>query len=436
MNHDNQENRPRIGPFRYVVLGLAGLLVLSLGFALIPADPPVPPPPSFTEQARAAAFDEAMELRAAGLQLGTGAGGGVASASTQPAVDRIVSLLTFQARALLAPDAPADGAPTNAAPPNAAPTNVDTTNGAADSSTPPFAPSAPPATPSAASMTVPELAAALAASGSKRLKDAETADGGMARLLAGAGTAQVLAARGLAAAAGAPDPSPAVPEIPDPEIPVRGTSTVPAPESSPASGTPGTAPAQTACAAPASGAAPAASDTAPSATAAALPAGPGPVLAAAAAAEHEAVYAYQAAVVRLPPEAAGPASDFLRGHQELAEDAEVLTRHACGHLPPQQPGYVLTPAFLADPAAGLARLEEGSLAVLGDAVATTGGTSRAWALAALQAAAARALHWGGDPGFLPGLALDPADLPGLPGATSPSPNEAARPATSPATDGP
>lgn len=428
MNDDNQENRPRIGPFRYVVLGLAALLVLSLGFALIPADPPVPAPPPFTEQARAAAFDDAMELRAAALQLGAGAGGGAASPSVQPAVDEIVSLLTFQARALLAPNTPTNGAPTNAAP----------GNGAAAEANSPTAPSAPPArtaTPSAAPvMAVPGLAAALAASGSKRLKDAETADGGMARLLAGAGTAQVLAARGLAAAAGAPDPSPAVPDIPLPEIPVRGTSTSPAPETSPAAGTPGTATAQAACAAAASNTA-----TAPSATAAAAaagPAAPGRALAAVAAAEREAVYAYQAAVVRLPPDAAGPASDFLRGHRELAEDAEVLTRRACGHLPPQQPGYVLTPAFLADPATGLAQLEERTLALLGDAVAMTGGTSRAWALAALQAAAARAAHWGGDPGFLPGLALDPAELPGLPAATSPATKQAPAPATSAATDGP
>ncbi|WP_459792989.1 DUF4439 domain-containing protein [Arthrobacter sp. AD-310] len=426
MNDDNQENRPRIGPFRYVVLGLAALLVLSLGFALIPADPPVPAPPPFTEQARAAAFDDAMELRAAARQLGAGAGAGAASPSVQPAVDEIVSLLTFQARALLAPNTPTSGAPTNAAPDNGA---------AADSPTAPSTPPAQSATPSAAPiMAVPELAAALAASGSKRLKDAETADGGMARLLAGAGTAQVLAARGLAAAAGAPDPFPAVPDIPLPEIPVRGTSTSPAPETSPASGTTGTAAAQAACTAPASDTAAAPSATA--AAAAAGPAGPGRVLAAVAAAEHEAVYAYQAAVVRLPPDAAGPASDFLRGHRELAEDAEVLTRRACGHLPPQQPGYVLTPAFLADPATGLARLEEGTLAVLGDAVAMTGGTSRAWALAALQAAAARAAHWGGDPGFLPGLALDPAELPGLPAATSPATKQAPPPAASASTDGP
>lgn len=390
MNDDNQENRPRIGPFRYVVTGLAALLVLSLGFALIPADPPVPPPPPFTEQARAAAFDDAMELRAAGLRLGAGAAGGGASASVEPTVDEIVSLLTFQARALMAPGAPTDSA------------------AAVGAFAPPSIASSPtaPTTPAPA-LTVPELAAALAASGSQRLKDAETADGGMARLLAGAGTAQVLAARRLAAAAGSPDPSPAVPEVP--EVPALETSTVAAPETSPATGTPAATDTPAACATPASHGAPA-----PSAAVAAAPSGPGPALAAAAAAEDEAVYAYQAAVVRLPPEAAGPASAFLRGHQKLAEDADALTLRACGQLPPQQPGFVLTRGFLEEPAMGLARLEAGTLTVLGDAVAVTGGTSRTWALAALQAAAARTVHWGGDPGFLPGVALDPAELPGLP----------------------
>jgi hypothetical protein len=369
VNDDKEENRPQFGSFRFVVVSLAAALVLSLGIALIPADPPVPPPPSRTEQARDQAFEDAMKLRAAGLRLGTDAAGSGAAAT----VDRVVSLLTFQARALLDPASPAAEAVADGQPSAAAPAAVPD---------------------DAAVMTASELAAALAASGSKRLDDAKTADGGMARLLAGAGTAQVAAARTLAAAAGAPDPSPAVPPLPaldptqEPALDLQA--------------------AETACPSPAA-------DNR-TGDAAGGTAGPGHALAAVAAAEREAVYAYQAAVVRLPSEAAGPASEFLLAHQELMADAESLSRRACGALPLRQPGYVLAPGDLSDPVTALARLEAGALPLLGDAVATTDGTARAWALAALQAAAARTVHWGAEAGALPGLVLDQADLPALPAA--------------------
>ena len=54
---------------RYAVISLAALLVLSLGFAVIPGEQPAPAPPTFTDQARAAALEEALELRAAGMDL-------------------------------------------------------------------------------------------------------------------------------------------------------------------------------------------------------------------------------------------------------------------------------------------------------------------------------------------------------------------------------
>ncbi|WP_258805432.1 ferritin-like domain-containing protein [Pseudarthrobacter sp. NS4] len=348
MNDDNQENRPRMRYFRYAVLSLAALLVLSLGFALIPAEPPAPQAPPFSEQARTAAFEDALKLRTAGRQLAAGTTDGGAAASAH----RVVTLLTIQARALLLPEdaAPASASATSTAPPASA----------------------------APEMTMAGLATALAASGSQRLKDAETADGGMARLLAGAGTAQLLAARDLAAAAGAPE-----------AVAGYGRAAANAPE-------PGTPP--TPC-----------PSVPPAAT------GPGTALAAAAVAEQEAVYGYQAALTRLPPAEAGPASEFLDRHQVLAVDAEALSRLYCGTPPPQQPGYVLDAGFLAAPAAGLARLEAATLPAYGDVVALTHGPARAWALSAMQSAADRALHWGGDPGPVPGLALDEAQLPPLPG---------------------
>jgi hypothetical protein len=384
VNDDNQENRPRMRYFRYAVLSLAALLVLSLGFALIPADPPEPPAPPFTEQARAAALADALELRAAGLQLA----GGTADGGAAAGLDRVVTLLTIQARAFLLPEAAA------ASPATATPTTP---------------------APAPASMTAAGLATALAASGTERLRDAEAADGGMARLLAGAGTAQVLAAQELAAAAGSPDAVAAVGRA----VP-GGTANV----SEAASTAPAADPGATAPATPGS---PAACPLVPSRQAAASekaqsgeqvlppgPAAPGSALAALAAAELEAVYGYQAALARLPADAAGPASEFLRRHQDLVEDAEAASRLRCAVPPPQEPGYVLEPGFLAAPAAGLARLEAATLPAYGDVVALTDGSARTWAITGLQAAAERTVHWGGDPGAVPGILLDEARLPLLP----------------------
>ena len=385
--------------FRYAVLSLAALLVLSLGLALIPADPPEPPAPPFTEQARAAALADVLELRAAALQLA----GGTADGGAAAGLDRVVTLLTIQARALLLPE------------PEAAEwTAQSQTTGAPT-------PSAP------APMTAAGLATALAASGTERLRDAETADGGMARLLAAAGTAQLLAAHELAAAAGSPDAGAATGQA------VPGGTAPAAPAADPgatapaASGSPAACPFVPSGPAPSSGQAPSekqapaggqaeseeqaeSGQQAPSAE----PAGPGSALAALAAAELEAVYGYQAALARLPAEAAGPASEFLRRHQDLVEDAETASRLHCAVPPPQEPGYVLEAGFLAAPAAGLAQLEASTLPAYGDVVALTDGSARTWAIAGLQAAAERTVHWGGDPGAVPGMLLDEARLPLLP----------------------
>jgi hypothetical protein len=126
------------------------------------------------------------------------------------------------------------------------------------------------------------------------------------------------------------------------------------------------------------------------------------------------VYGYQAALTRLPPEAAGPASEFLAQHQDLAGQAEEHGRMQCVTLPPQPPGYVLDQGFLDAPAAGLARLEADTLPPYGDVVALAEGATRAWALSALQEAARRAQHWGAGPDPLPGLVLDEGQLPQLP----------------------
>ncbi|GGH89431.1 hypothetical protein GCM10007170_00820 [Arthrobacter liuii] len=358
-------------PFRFAVFALAALVVLSLGFVLIPAEKPAPAEPPFPERARAAALSEALDLRAAAMELAS------AGPADPTVLDEVVTLLTIQARALLSP---------------------------APESAPASPQSSPPASSIAGPHNAAELVQALADSGTARVKDAETADGGMARLLAGTGTAQLLAAGRLAAAAGLPVP--------------QGTA---------GWDEEGNGAAATASACP-SASAPA---TAQEATGPGTPAGTRQALAGALTAEQQAAYGYQAALPRLAPALAGPASEFLGRHKELAVAAEKRLRLACGGSVPQQPGYVLDPGFLAAPAAGLGKLETATVAAYGDVVAVSQGQDRRWALSALQSAAARALRWGADPGPVPGLTLDAGKLPalpagaGLPAGDGPTPSPAA-----------
>lgn len=375
MKDPRQDRRPRTRPFRYAVLALAALVVLSLGFALIPAEKPAPAEPPFSERARAAALAEALDLRAAGMQLAS------TSAADLAVLDPVVTLLTIQARALLSPAA--GSAPATAL------------ASASPSST------APP-------ISASGFVQALAGSGTARVRDAETADGGMARLLAGTGTAQLLAAGRLATALGVPAPQPAA----NSEVTSSGPATTvpcPAPSGQPAG--------------PA---------TAPVGSGAGLPADTRHALASAVSAEQQAVYGYQAALPRLAPAQAAPASEFLARHKELAAAAEERLRLACGTSVPQ-PGYVLDPGFLADPAVNLGRLEAATATSYGDLVAVSQGQDRAWAVSALQAAADRAVRWGADPGPVPGLALDVSQLPALPGDAggpgSPAPSRGTGPST-------
>lgn len=366
MKDDTQETGRRGRYFQYAVFALAALLVVSLGLVLIPREPSPPAAPPFSEQARASAFADSLTLRAAGLDL-EGAAGATAPAPQAAALARVVTLLTVQAQALMLPadaagDPALDGAATDAA---TAPATV----------TPPS--------------TTADFAAALQTSGAQRLQDAETADGGMARLLAGAGTAQLLAAEDLASATGmvlAP-------------LPGAGSSSA-----SPAPTMPVTASAAASC--------PSKAAVADAGTGADL----GSAFVSAVAGELELVYAYQAALTRLDSGSAAPASDFLARHRVLRGEAEAMGMSRCAAVPPRQPGYALSQAFLADPAAGLGTLEAGTLPVLGDLVALSEGPERAWSLSALQSAARRTVYWGASAGPVPGVLLDEAVLPQLPAA--------------------
>ncbi|HEY9358154.1 MAG TPA: ferritin-like domain-containing protein [Arthrobacter sp.] len=374
MKDDSTEISARRRYFRYAVFSLTALLVMSLGIALVPHQPPAPAETPFSERARAAAEADALALIAAGQEL-AGAAAGDGGHGTAAALNKTVTLLTIQARALMLPG----GTPTASASTDQGPKT------ALSSSEGPPAPPGSSATSGPVSLT--ELATALSTSGSTRLTDALEADGGMARLLAGTGTAQLLAAEEVAAFAGVTAES-----LPGWQAPAAGSS-------APAETTPAACPSAGASSAAASGGV-----------------GPDRALAAVVSAEWETVYGYQAALTRLDPASAAQASSLLAEHLDLADEAASLAAVSCAAVPPPQPGYVLDAAFLDAPAAGLARLEAGTLAVLGDLVALGDAPIRNWGVPALVAAARRTSHWGGDPGPLPGVPVDESELPQLPGA--------------------
>ncbi|HSO16421.1 MAG TPA: DUF4439 domain-containing protein [Arthrobacter sp.] len=378
MKDDTRQKRRRELIPRIALLACLALVVVSLGLAFSPGSPKKPAEPPFSEQARSAALADTTRLRAAGEELARSTSGG-----GQPAVARTVSLLTSQARALLVPGAPSDAAPSGGASSDAAP------SGAAPSVSQSAA--APTAAPLPA--TSAALATELAASASQRLADAAVADGGMARLLAAVGTAQLLQASSLAAASGAP--APAAPDPAAPQLSGACPSTQASPPSSQAT-------------------APGGQDTG----AATLPG----ALAATVRTELEAVYGYQVALTRLAGDAAASASQQLARHEALAAGAEALSRMHCAAAPAREAGYTLAPAFLASPAAGLGGLEASALTVYGDLVALSDGQTRQWAISGLVGAARRSALWGAETGALPGLAADPEAFPELPApSVTPSP---------------
>jgi hypothetical protein len=367
---DTRENsRPR-NYFRYALLTFTAFLVLSLGFALIPREAPAPAVPPFSEQARASALAETMRLRAASHELAEGASG-----AQRQLFSRSVTLLTTPARALVLPADNGRGAPPK-------PLSTGAVTGSATAAA------------TAAPATVPALVAGLSASGKQRLVQAETADGGMARLLAAVGTAQLLQARSLAQASGTP-----VPALPPGPAPQRAAAD--------------------SCAAPAS-------PSAQGSPQASAPADPGPASGPPGAAsqadalnrvvrtEVETVYGYQVALTRLEGAAAGQASGLLASHEALVDEAEAHSRVHCAPIPPRDPGYTLGTSFLKKPAAGLASLEAGTLPVYGDLVALSDGETRRWGIASLLTAAQRSIRWGSDPGPVPGIVLDTTLLPPLP----------------------
>ncbi|WP_458106955.1 ferritin-like domain-containing protein [Arthrobacter sp. R3-55] len=344
MNGQTSEKR-RTPPWgRVMLVAVVALLVAGTGMVLIPRDSGNPPPIPFSETARAEALEDALRLQesAAGLSEGTGQGAG------HPGLKAAVTLLTTQARALLAPS---EATPSGTAEPSV----------------------------TSATTTRPTFVEALSASGIKRLADAREADGGIARLLAGVGTAQVLEAAKLARTWQLPIPKEAAATT---KVPAATVSGPPCPSASPT----------------------------PEPTSATTDA----ALAATVRVHQEAVYAYQVALKRLEPAAAGTAAKGLAAHESLLRQAETLTRANCGDVPASEPGYRLPGQFAQEPAVGLAELESSTLPVLGDLVALSTGETRSWAVDSLLAASRRSLEWGAEIPALPGLTLDAGDLPSLP----------------------
>jgi Domain of unknown function (DUF4439) len=380
VNDDSRRKRRPASYLRYGLLALAAFLVLSLGFALIPRESPAPAAPPFSEQARAAALAETLDMRTASQQLADESSG-----ARRQLFSHTVTLLTTQARALLLPGTTAGSA-------------AGASSGAdASGTTGPSATASSGAAPSGTA-TLPALVAALSKSGKARLVHAEKADGGMARLLAAVGTAQLLQATTLAQAAGTPPPA-----------------------LQPPAATQGNA--ATACAvATPSGSSTGSQDGARSSTGGqpaptADPAGSATLAAAlnrVVRTEVETVYGYQVALTRLDGSAADQAAALLATHETLVGQAEAYTRVHCVSVPPREPGYTLGTSFLQKPAAGLASLEAGTLPVYGDLVALSDGETRRWAVSSLVAAAQRTMRWGSDPGPVPGIVLDTALLPELP----------------------
>ena len=399
---DTREKRRPLTYFRYLLLACVAVLVISLGVAMTPRPAPEPPEPAFSEQARASALETSLNLRSSAQLLAE-----AAPKAQQAAYVRVVTLLTTQAKALL--------------PPKTASPDPSASSSASPSEMADIAPSGgspePSPSPTVAAPSVGGLIAGLSASGVQRTSDAAAADGGMARLLAAVGTAQLLEASALASAAG----------VTAPEAPIAGLTPEDAEQLK--GGTPNCAASSSAAASSATtpAAPPAASPAAASASDAqsgevgesSLSLQPDSSLLAAALSvtvktEAETVYGYQVALTRLEKSSTQAASSLLVRHEQLLQEAQELSRLNCVDTPDQEPGYTLKQDFLQSPAAGLGNLEAGTLPVYADLVALSEGPARRWAIAGLWEAARRSVQWGADPGAVPGVLFNADQLPPLP----------------------
>ncbi len=324
---------------------------------LVPRESAAPAPLSFSATARISALTDAVRLRESSARLaltGSPAGGG--GDAKEAALKDVVTLLTTHASALLGPDG---DLPDGRSPSGASTGTV----------TGPGAPAA----------NAADLVSDLAASGRRRMDDARKADGGIARLLAAVGSAQLLESGKLAT-----------------------LWQLPAPSSTAAANEPSTSPTAKASCQSATPPAESAQASTPAALAATVAAG------------HRAVYLYQVALKRLGGADAASAAKGLQDHESQLKQAEDLTRAECTGVPMPEAGYRLDAGFSRDPAASLGALEIGSLTVWGDLIALSSGPARDWALENLLQTGRRGQQWGAALPELPGINLQPGSLPTLP----------------------
>ncbi len=341
---------------------------------LLPRDSGTPPAVSFTETARLTALEDTLLLRESATTLAQSA----APEAERPALGSAVTLLTTHAQALLDPH----GA----------------TSSAASSATSSATPSGGSATVATAASSRGAFVTELAGSGWTRLADARTADGGIARLLAAVGSAQVLQAEKLAAEWQLPLPDQTT------VLETKAPSATPLAASCPsASPTPEPTSATT--------------DTA---------------LAAVVRSQQEAIYVYQVALKRLDETKSAAAAKHLHVHEVLLRQAESVTSANCADAPTSEAGYRVPEQLTHDPATFLGSLELASLPRFGDLVALSTDETRIWALEGLLSAARRSTAWGAPLPPLPGLTLDAGELPSLP---TPTTTPTAKPAATTASKG-
>jgi hypothetical protein len=347
-----------------LLVAVVALLVAGTGMVLIPRDSGTPPAVPFSETARLTALEDALLLRESATTLAEAA----ASEAGSPAFGSAVTLLTTHAQALFDPTGATSGA---------------TSSGGTQSGA---TPSQAPDTAATAHSSRASFLTGLAGSGWKRLDDARKADGGIARLLAAVGSAQVLQAEKLAAEWQLPLPEQAT--APETKAPAATPLAASCPSASP---TPEPTSATT--------------DTA---------------LAAVVRSQQEAIYVYQVALKRLDETKSADAAKHLQVHEVLLRQAESVTSANCADAPAGEAGYRLPEQFSQDPAAFLASVELASLPRFGDLVALSTDETRRWAVDSLLAAARRSIAWGAPLPALPGLILDAGELPSLPTPTATS----------------
>lgn len=357
VNGQTSEKRQTPPWGRVLLATVVALLVAGTGMVLIPRDSGTPTAVPFSETARVVALEDTQRLRESAALMVEAA----ASDAGMPTLGNAVTLLTTHAQALQSPNSVASRAPSSVGPATA-----DQERAAAPTSR------------RASFLT------ALAGSGQKRLDDAREADGGIARLLAAVGTAQLLQAERLAAEWQLPLQQ--QPTAADTKAPTATPLAASCPSASPA-------PEPTS----------ATTDTA---------------LASVVRSQQEAIYVYQVTLKRLDTSNSAAAGKYLQTHEVLLQQAESLTSANCADAPPGEAGYRLPEQFTQDPAAFLGSVELSSLPRFGDLVALSTDETRTWAIDGLLAAARRSTAWGAALPALPGLMLDVGDLPSLPTPTA------------------